>query len=338
MDKRKQALLEITIEEYIHTAEPVGSKTLSNNNRVSVSPATVRTELNELEKEGYLTHVHTSSGRVPTDKGYRLYVDSLMAPSSLSEPTLLENTITTMGDNIESITEKMVQILSKTLNYTTIALTPDLYQETLKVIHLILVDLDKVLVVILNSVGVNQEFLLNITDRIDQSDLNRMSTYLTEKLKGESITTLNDTLLKQAVSLMPQFKAILNTLHKEVETLTEKQEQRLLFKGASKMLKLPEFKDIELTKRVLSGLEETKLMTQILKEYLAKNKGNVMIGTEIQNKNLEDCSIVISPVNTENPLLGSIGLLGPKRMPYNYLVPLIKSISKKVHAASINQD
>ena len=93
MDKRKQALLEITIEEYIHTAEPVGSKTLSNNNRVSVSPATVRTELNELEKEGYLTHVHTSSGRVPTDKGYRLYVDSLMAPSSLSEPTLLENTM-----------------------------------------------------------------------------------------------------------------------------------------------------------------------------------------------------------------------------------------------------
>ena len=120
MDKRKQALLEITIEEYIHTAEPVGSKTLSNNNRVSVSPATVRTELNELEKEGYLTHVHTSSGRVPTDKGYRLYVDSLMAPSSLSEPTLLENTITTMGDNIESITEKMVQILSKTLNLSLI--------------------------------------------------------------------------------------------------------------------------------------------------------------------------------------------------------------------------
>jgi heat-inducible transcriptional repressor len=182
-DKRKKVILDKVIESYISTAEPVGSKVIQETCNLELSSATIRNELNELEKDGYLTQLHTSSGRIPTDKGYRLFVDSVIQNKilPLEQRKNFENKIKLIETNINSILYQITEIMTEVIDYTTIVITPDIYMETLKIIHFILVDIDRVLVVLLNSLGVNREFLIEFAgNNLAQDDLNKISQFLTK--------------------------------------------------------------------------------------------------------------------------------------------------------------
>ena len=153
MSNRKYKILRETIKNYIETAEPVSSNVVLNKMKLDVSASTIRQELNALEKEGFLTHIHTSSGRVPTDKGYRHYVDTLLPKSINKEFNKPSQTVLEVDKGIEKILQNVSHTISTLMGYSTIALTPDLYEDALKVVHLILVDIDRILVVLLNDIG-----------------------------------------------------------------------------------------------------------------------------------------------------------------------------------------
>lgn len=333
VDERKKTILQATINNYIETAEPVGSKYLCERYDFDLSSATVRHELNELEQEGFLTQIHTSSGRVPTDKGYRYYVDNLMRINELNkaQKELINEHIVALGHNIYGVLMQISTAMASVIDYTTIILTPDVYEETLKVAHLILVDIDKILVVLLDSLGVNNEFLLRIQHKMSQDDLNKISRMLTDKLKGRTLNSIDDQLIGELVQELPLFHGILNKLVdelKKMRTVNQKQ-KKLLTSGVSNMLKLPEFKNIELTQQVLTMIEENKVLLGILAEYMKEQNCRVLIGEETQVEALKDLSLVVAPFSVESTG-GVMGVLGPKRMMYSVIVPIIQSITHNI--------
>ncbi|MGE4170410.1 MAG: heat-inducible transcriptional repressor HrcA [Candidatus Margulisiibacteriota bacterium] len=335
MNTRKKAILAATIEQYIQTAEPVSSKQLAEGHGLSVSPATVRNELNELEQDGFLSHVHTSSGRIPTDKGYRLYVDDLMTYRDFpaEKQALVLQEMNTIGRSVEQVLVHVADVMSHIMDYSTLVLTPDIYQETLKVAHLILVDLDRILVVLLSSLGVNEEFVVSFQDRVSQDDLNKLSQFLTRKLEGKPLRAIDDTLLGALVAELPQLSHVLEAILKELNRMGKKEQpaKKMLAKGLSKLVRLPEFQNIELTQKVLTALEENKLLLALLNERLSKTPTHqVLIGKETEAEDLEACSIILSPVTVGQEAIGAIGILGPKRMAYPTIIPMVQHIAGMV--------
>ncbi len=336
MDERKKAILDDVVNLYIERAEPVGSKLLCEHTSMSLSSATIRHELSELEKEGYLIQPHTSAGRVPTDKGYRFYVDRLTDTGqglTLTQQQLFHAQLGQAGHTIQGVLDQISDMLHSLIDYTTIVLTPTIYQETLKVAHLLLVDLDKVLVVLLNSAGVNSEFLLSISHRIDQEDLNKISQLLTQKLSGQAISSITPEMLADFSHDLPQVSALLETFGLALQQLSvhQKDKRNLVTKGVGNLLKLPEFQNIELTQKVLTALEETKVLSAVLSEYCNQPHSQVFIGQEHSLSGLQDCSLVLAQCAVSPDQIGIIGVIGPRRMNYATVMPMMDHITTMIN-------
>lgn len=335
MDDRKKVILDRVIENYITTAEPVGSKIIQQTCDLEISTATIRNELNELEKEGFLTHLHTSSGRVPTDKGYRLFVDSVMNVKSfpLEQQKIFENKIKLLETNVNGVLNQITEIMTEIIDYTAIVITPDIYNETLKIVHFILVDIDRILVVLLNSLGINREFLINLVDnKLGQDDFNEISKFLTEKLDGKNFADFNQEVFIKLIEELPKFRNTTEVLFKEIKKVMKvlQKEKSVLMRGTSKMLKLPEFKNIEYTRKVLEILEENKLLVNVLSLALDEKQDKVLIGQENAISDLDKCSLAISPIKVDDEAIGVVSVLGPTRMAYPFILPMLNFICQRV--------
>lgn len=330
--ERKKEILKETISEYIRTAEPVGSKVLTQKPSLNVSSATIRNELSELEKDGYLTHLHTSSGRVPTDKGYRTYVDSLMTVSPMTPIQIeqMESALSLASQNVHEVLSTLTQVMASSMDYTAIILTPDIYQDTLKMVHLISVGINQILVVLLNSLGVNKDFLVTLDESISQDDLNKLSQFLTQKLGGKQFV-LTPELLNALNQELPVYQNLLFSIQKEIHRLLQHRNQlgTTVTKGSANMLKLPEFSNIELARKVVTALEENRIMASLLSRYISTQQ-TVAIGKEIEHQLLDDCSLVTATYSHQDTPMGVIGILGPKRMPYATVVSMVKNFSEKI--------
>ena len=189
------------------------------------------------------------------------------------------------------------------------------------------------LVVLMNKVGVNCEFLLKIQDRVDQDDLNKISRLLTEKLNGLPFYQLNDQLVAELVTALPAYQHIVTQLVGEISRLKafNARNEKLLMKGVSNMIRLPEFRNVEMTQRVLSALEESKAMLAVLSEYLRTETPKVVIGDEHAIEGLKDCSMVVAPYGADAEPIGMLGVIGPKRMAYDKVVPMVQRISAQIN-------
>lgn len=337
MKERKQKILKESIDNYIKSAEPVSSKALADWGNLGVSSATIRQELKELEDEGYLTHLHTSSGRVPTNEGYRYYVNSLINPGKMSSGEL-KNAMThfeAIQLNISDSFKQISEIMSSMINYTTIVMMPSVFQETIKLLHMVMIDLNRVLVVLLNSLGVNKEFIMSIDQSLNQDELNKLSQFISEKIEGQNIESIDQETFEGLIQALPQYNILLQNLFNKVSVLCQenKSKQDILFSGTSKMLKLPEFKDIEFTQQVLQTLEENKVLSRILNASLIEKKSHaVLIGKEDHTLNeLDGCSLVLSPVSTGHNSKAMIGVLGPKRMAYQDVLTQVSTVTELIN-------
>ena len=330
MEKRQETILKNTVRDYIDTAEPVSSGSLIKKHNFKVSSATIRHELSLLEKEGYLAHMHTSSGRIPTDKGYRAYVDALTKSWKLPEvqSEKLKKQIQAIDHNMQNVLNQAALITSALTDCAVVALSPEIIGEALKLIRLILLDLDKILIVTLNALGNNKEFVLNIKDKVSQEDLNKISNFLNEKLKGRPVLSIDEAEFDKIIKSLPKYQTILNKLYKEIKKRAQDLESNLITHGLSKMIQLPDFNNnIEYARKVMGILEERKGICDILCEYIRSDKEAILIGEETKIKNLNDCSLVLSPYKSKETPLGALAVLGPKRMAYRYIVPLVKNVA-----------
>ncbi len=330
LDARKLNILQAIINDYIITAEPVGSRTVAKKYGLGVSSATIRNEMSDLEEMGYLEQPHTSAGRVPSDKAYRLYVDKLMQVKSLDdqEAKYIKEIYKNKIMQLEQIIFHTAKVLSDITNYTSIALAPQLSKVTVQHIQLVPVDKNLALLVVVTSSGILKDTLIRIPEGIDKGFLNKVSNILNEKYEGKTFSEIDLKELSTVREAFAENKKFFNYL---VDTLTssfhESQEKEVFLGGTTNILKLPEYQDILRARTFLDLMEEKDLLYHILAS--SQNDGvKVSIGTENPHKDLRDYSIVTATYSLGDRVLGTIGIIGPTRMEYSRAVSVMDYMGK----------
>ncbi len=331
LDARKRKILQAIVEEYIETAEPVSSGNLVKNGELRCSSATIRNEMADLEKSGFLEQPHTSSGRVPSEKGYRYYVDELLREDDLSrkEMELIKQRLETKVNALEDLTRIATTTLSEITHYTTIAIGPNVNKHTIIDIKFVLLGTRVLMAVILTDSGIIRESIIKFDEDISQEQVNDLTVIFKNKLVGKPLEKLNgpieDFIMAEMKTGINIIKKIINEINKIVE-----ESNRIYLEGTNKVVDMPEFKKVDIAKDFLNVLDAKNLVADVLNAGVASDI-NVYIGSESDKEELKNFSIVTFNHLLEDKDIGTIGIIGPKRMDYSKVISVMKYISKKIN-------
>jgi heat-inducible transcriptional repressor len=327
---RQLLILQVIIDDFIRSAQPVGSRTLSKKTEITFSSATIRNEMADLEEQGFIEKTHTSSGRVPSEKGYRFYVDHLLAPQQLQQEDLfrIQSVFAEQIIEMEKVVQKSAQILSDITNYTSIVLGPEVNNHRLKRIQIVPLSKGTAVAVIVTDTGHVEHRALTIPENIDVSDIEKLVNILNERLIGVPLVDLQDKIYKEvATVLKTHIKSYENLMgsFQYQGTFSVIKPERVYYGGKTNMLAQPDFHDIGKIRSLLNIIEQEKEIYKILR---SKESGiNITIGKENQNEAMVDCSLITATYCFGSEQLGTIAILGPTRMEYSRVVSLLKLIS-----------
>jgi len=332
LDERKEKVLQAIIKDYISTAEPVGSRTIAKKYNLGVSPATIRNEMADLEELGYIEQPHTSAGRVPSERGYRYYVDCLMNKKKLNkeeERTILRGYKTKVQD-IGAVLQLTNKIMSDLTSYTSLVKGPQFKKSNLRHVQLVPLDHGKALVVVVTDNGMVQNKLIDLPNTIDDMDLQKISQVMNAKLQGLSLEDIKLTLIKEIYFELSKHKHIFNAAMDMIqETLNLNHDEKVYLAGTLNMLNQPEFRDINKVKTLLSMLEQDQVLKEILNDSNAQEDGvTVKIGGENRVEGLHDCSTITATYQINGKVIGSVGVIGPTRMDYEKAVAIVEFMTR----------
>jgi heat-inducible transcriptional repressor len=328
MNDRHQGVLRAIVQDYIRTAEPVGSRTLSRKYGFSLSPATIRTIMSDLEESGYVAQPHTSAGRVPTDKGYRLYVDNLMdrAPLSREEVERIEQRVGPSAAEADDLLREAGKLLFALSPYVAVALAPRLQDSRFQRVEFVSLARDRVLVILLADSGLVHHKTIMVEEVITQDDLDRMARYLSDLLKGRTLHEVRDLLVSQMAEEKALYDRLLaQALRLGAQALAGDTEADVYVAGAARIADQPEFADIQRMKSLYTAFEEKSKLVILLSECLRGGGCRIFIGSEIPVQDIQDLSVVASPYRRQGQILGVLGVLGPTRMDYGRTVALVET-------------
>ena len=336
LDERKKRVLQAIVEEYIQTAEPVSSNAIMNLEGLECSSATIRNEMAELEKMGYLEKPHTSAGRVPSAKGYRYYVDELLQEDkiTLDEIKYISEKLETKVNEMEEITKIASSTISEITHYTTVSIGPSSDVQKIENIKFVLLSHRMMMAVILTDSGLIKETIIKFDEDITENQVQTLSYIFNNKLKGEPITKIDRPLEKY---LVEEMSYSVNLIKPIVEQMKKVVEESVHLEGANRLFELPEFNSLEVAKNFVNILDEKDLMADMLNTGFAKDI-NVYIGEENEKEELKDFSVVTFKHRIGNKDLGTIGIIGPKRMDYAKVISVMKYISKKLNNTDDSKD
>ena len=333
LDDRKQEILKSIVANYLETGEPVGSRTISKMGSLNLSSATIRNEMSDLEEMGYVVQPRTSAGRVPTDKGYRFYVDQVMiekVDSDKSQGALLERV-----DKLENLLMQVAKVLAYNTQYASIVTSPRLRNKQVKFIQLSQVDEERLVAVIVVGDNVAKNQLIRVQRPLDNEEVLKFNILLNTFLQGISVDEINielmQTMKRQAGEgeyadiLEAIFEGIVDAVHQAEET-------HIYTSGASNILKYNELGDINKATALLETFEEQTGLSELADEALKSDDKNIQIyiGDESPVQNMKDCSIVTSTYELPEGAKGTIGIIGPKRMDYKKVVSTLKSLTDEL--------
>jgi heat-inducible transcriptional repressor len=329
MDERKKKVLQAIIQDYIATAEPVGSRTIARKYDLGVSPATIRNEMADLEELGYIEQPHTSAGRIPSDLGYRYYVDWLMEKEKLKpyEEEYIHQVFSQKMKEIESVIKQASEILSQISNYTAIILGPQLGKRTFQRIELLpLVPGKALMITIINSRFVRHH-IIDIPESITHLDLERISMVFNDKLHGYALEQVKKETMKEIYEELAHYKNILSNILDMIEHLnSDHSTEKVYLGGTLNIFNQPEFKDIDKVKNLLSVLEKDEVLVDLLEANDTVGL-SIKIGGENKHQGISNCSLITSTYQVNDEIVGSIGILGPTRMPYSKAVSLVECVT-----------
>ena len=337
LNDRKKQILQAVIEEYINTAEPVSSGTLVEKYGLEFSSATIRNDMADLEKEGYLEKPHTSAGRIPSVKGYRFYVDELLNDEniSLDEIQYIKTQLETKVNEMEDLTKITTNTISDITHYATVAIGPNSNNNLIKDIKFILLGERMLMAVILTENGAIKETIIKYDEDINQNQVDGLNYTFNNKLRGKPLEKIDKPMEEYILSTMSDqvnvIKPIIGQLNKAIE-----ESDKIYLKGANNVFDFPEFEKIDTAKNFLSILDTKEQMLEVLNSGFAKDI-NVYIGEENEKEELKDLSIVTFKHTVAGKDLGTIGIIGPKRMNYSKVISIMKYISKKLNEGEQNE-
>lgn len=329
LDDRKKKILQAVIRNYLETGEPVGSRTISKYTDLNLSSATIRNEMADLEELGYIVQPHTSAGRIPTDKGYRLYVDTMMSEKE-KEVEEMKEMLLEKEDRMEALLKQVAKVLAQNTNYATMISAPQLHRNKLKFIQLSRVDRGQILAVIVVEGNMIKNHMLDVPEGLDDETLLKLNMLLNTHLNGLPIEEINLGLiaaLKQQAGIHSDIVG--EVLDAVAEVIKEEEDLEIYTSGTNNIFKYPELSENTKASELISTFEEKQALSTLVQETLADDKNNgiqVYIGDESPIQNMKDCSVVTATYELEEGVKGTIGIIGPKRMDYDKVVGTLRTM------------
>ena len=333
LDERKQKILYAIIRTYMETGEPVGSRTISKYSDLNLSSATIRNEMSDLEEMGYIIQPHTSAGRIPSDKGYRLYVDHILENKD-QEIQEFKDLMVERTDKLEQMLQRLVKALAANTNYATMVSTPAVRGNKLKFIQLSKVNSTQILAVIMIEGNLVRNKVIDVTEELDQETVLKLNILLNSVLNGLSIEEINLGMiqsLKEQAGIHSELVA--SVIDAVAEVIHAEDEVKIYTSGATNIFRYPELSDNGKASEIISTFEEKQELTDLVTQTLenSESKGiQVYIGQETPIQAMKDCSVVTATYELGGGLQGTIGIIGPKRMDYENVLKTLKTLTEQL--------
>lgn len=332
LDERKVKILQAVVRNYLETGEPVGSRTISKYTDLNLSSATIRNEMADLEEMGYIEQPHTSAGRIPTDKGYRLYVDRMLEEKE-KEVEEMKELLLEKEEKIDDLLKQAAKLLAVNTNYATMVSAPSYHQNKLKFIQLSRVDDGHILAVIVTEGNVIKNHVLPTDDYLDDETMLKLNILLNTNLNGLSIEEINLAMVASIKKMAGIHSAIIgNVIDAVAEAIHSDEDLEIYTSGTGNIMKYPELADKEKAAGLLHTFEDKAPLNELAISSLAgsENGIRVYIGDETPVESLKDCSVVTATYELGEGIKGTIGIVGPKRMDYDKVVDTVKSMMNQL--------
>ena len=332
LDERKVKILQAIVRNYLETGEPVGSRTISKYTDLNLSSATIRNEMADLEELGYIIQPHTSAGRIPSDKGYRLYVDNMLSEKE-KEVEEMKELLLQKEDKMDNLLKQVAKVLAVNTNYATMISAPSYNRNKLKFIQLSRVDDSHLLAVIVTEGNVIKNHMIDTSDQFDDETLLKLNILLNTHLNGLSIEEINLAMISSIKKMAGIHSDIVSDVIDAVaEAIHSGDDLEIYTSGANNILKYPELADREHAVSLLHTFEEKEPLNELALTNLSGEKTGIQvyIGEESPIESLKDCSVVTATYELDEGMKGTIGIVGPKRMDYDKVVGTLKNMMSQL--------
>jgi heat-inducible transcriptional repressor len=334
---RQRLILHAVIDDYIRSAEPIGSRSISKREDVTFSPATIRNEMSDLEEMGYLEQPHTSAGRIPSIKGYRYYVDHLMKDdfAQAGDVTLLKQVMADRLQHSEKLVQQAASLLSQLTNYTSIVLGPEQQHTSLKRVQLVPIDDQHAVLLMVTSAGKVESRNVAIPPDFSIAEMERCIEIFNARLTGVPLLHLRAKLFTEVGSELAQYVDRYEELLKVIDEAldVESAQPKVITTGMTHMLDQPEFKDVAKVREILELFDHQEQLTQIVTTNSAGIQ--VRIGTENDHEAFKNCSLITANLSIAGESLGTIGIIGPTRMDYGRVIRLLDQLSSELISVNL---
>lgn len=331
LDERKLKILQAIVRNYLETGEPVGSRTISKYTDLNLSSATIRNEMADLEELGYIIQPHTSAGRIPSDKGYRLYVDTMLE-DKVQEVEEIKELLTEKTEKIEVLLKQVARLLAANTNYATLVTKPQYRSKRVKFIQLTDVAPDQILAVIVLEGNVVKNKFIETRECLEKEIILKLNIVLNTFLQGLDLSEINMNVIQKMKEQAGSYSSLVSdVLDAIAQAIGEEDEVEVYTSGATNILKYPELNDMEKVTELLGTFEEKKQLTEIINTKVEGGESEnreiqVYIGSETAVESMKDCSLVTATYEIEEGVYGRIGIIGPKRMDYEKVVGTLRTL------------
>ena len=336
LDERKEKILKAIIQTYLETGEPVGSRTISKYSDLQLSSATIRNEMSDLEELGYIIQPHTSAGRIPSDKGYRFYVDQLMKEKE-NEVTEMQELVIQRVDRVELLLKQLAKLLAVNTNYATMISGPQYHHTKLKFIQLSRVEAGKLLIVTVLEGNIIKNSIVRLDVELNDDEILNLNILLNNSLNGLTIEQINLDVISNMKEQAGDRRQVVDLVLNEVaEAIRANEEDLQIYtEGTTNIFKYPELSDKQSAQEIISAFEEKQQLADLVTETLASEENHgiqVYIGDEAPVKTMKDCSVVTATYELGEGMKGTIGIIGPKRMDYEHVMKTLKTLQSELDA------
>lgn len=326
LDERKRRILRVVTDDYISSAEPVGSRTIARKYDLGLSPATIRNEMADLEEEGYLQQPHTSAGRIPSDRGYRYYVDALMSQRPVSPEVMkeIQNELKSRRHGLEDLLMQAGKVLSQMTHYPTMVLSPQTHSATFRHIQFVPLNEKNVMVLVVTDTGMVENRILSTEFHWSSEELDQVSKVLNHRLRGVALDRLEPEIWQEVrAELVMEERCLLEAIRLLMHSIQGERKEKIYLDGAVNILEQPEFKEIGRIKPIIGMLEEDDNLHELLQPSKDKFGITVRIGQENMRQAIRECSLITANYRLGDRALGVIGILGPTRMDYGRITSVV---------------
>jgi heat-inducible transcriptional repressor len=332
LSDRGKRILEAVIEDYIATAEPVGSRSITRSHALALSPATVRNVMSELEEMGLLVSPHTSAGRIPTDKAYRLYVNSILEVKHIARDNReeIQRRCRLAGKDLAQVLHETSRLLSSTSSYMGVVMAPRLAANVFHQIEFVKLASRRILAIMVSQNGTVQNRLIQIEEEIVQEDLVRMANYLNGLLQGLTIAQVRERLVEEMQSEKVRYDSMMAKALSLSEQTISTDGPELFLEGQANILEQPEFADAGKMRDIFRAFEKKSLLLDLLDRSMQADGVQIFIGAESHLLKMEGMSLITSTYMTGKDTVGVLGVIGPTRMGYGRVIPIVDYTAKLI--------